>query len=187
MSRRVLQLSEIGWLLFALGCSTSAAPLGPPPGSGANVGGTTSSNSSAGGAPSVTGGAGSLGGALATGGTTSVQTVASTGGSTSVAVATGGSTGTATGATVVMALSQVSADTLQAQLTVSLPAGAASIPMSTLELTLCGQGNTAKATVAAMQIYDGRLTCPQMANPDCPQGQSNSFQSQVTISVTGTP
>lgn len=121
----------------------------------------------------------------ATGGTTSVQTSAATGGSTDV-VATGGSTGTATGATVVMKLSNLSADTLQGQLTVSLPAGAAAIPMSTLKLKLCGAGAGGLAQAAAMQIYDGRLTCPQVTNPDCPQGQSNSFQTQVKVTVTGT-
>jgi hypothetical protein len=62
--------------------------------------------------------------------------------------------------------------------------------MSTLKLTLCGAGSTAIAQASAIQIYDGRLTCPQYQNgnptPDCPGGQSNSFQSAVVITVSGT-
>jgi len=185
MSRRLLQLSEIGFLLVATGCSTSAGTLTPPNIGGDATGGTTADNPATGGAPSATGGVGSLGGGLATGGT--VQTSPATGGETGGVVPTGGSTGTTPAAAVVMTLTNLSADTLQGTLELSLPTGATAIPMSTLKLNLCGAGAGGKIQTTALQIYDGRLTCPQVTNPDCPQGQSNSFQSLVKITVSGTP
>ena len=188
MSRLLLRLSELGLLLSAFGCSTSAGALGTPPGLGGNAGGTTSTDSSTpttGGEPSATGGVGSLGGGLATGGT--VQTSPATGGATGVVVPTGGSTATTPAAAVVMTLTNLSADTLQGNLEITLPTGAAAVPMSTLKLKLCGAGAGALIQPVALQIYDGRLTCPQVVNTDCPQGQSNSFQSLVKITASGTP
>jgi hypothetical protein len=102
--------------------------------------------------------------------------------------ATGGALSTAAAVTVNMVLTNLSSGTLQGNLEVTLPSGAAPILMSTLKLTLCGAGSGGAVQAAAMQIYDGRLTCPQAPNPtpDCSTGSSNTFQSTVKIGVSGT-
>ena len=184
MSRRLSQLSELGWLFVIVACSATPAGSGPPPGSSEGgstdqSGGTTSINSSAGGAPTSTGGSPSItdGGAPATGGAQP-----GVGGSVG---ATGGSPSTTPAVRVTMAMSDISADGLQGVLTVTLPSGAASIPMSTLRLQLCGHGGSGLVQGSSLHIYDGRLTCPQVQSTECPQGQSIGFQSQVKITVTG--
>lgn len=190
MSRRLAQLTEIIWLIAAIGCTTAENNLGAPPGSAggsssggggtagqsSSTNGGTAGNAATGGAHAGTGGAP----LISTGGT-----VTSLGGG----AATGGSTSSNAAVTVIMTLTSLSADTLQGVLGITLPAGAAPIPMLTLKLTLCGAGSGGLAQASAMQIYDGRLNCPQPPNPvppDCSGGSSNSFMSSVNVTVSGT-
>ena len=191
MSRRISLLRPLRSLVL-IACACSAAPpsSGPPgsAGGGSNggadsQGGSTSNTGvSAGGSATNTGGVANntVGGGAATGG----APVTGAGGAPA---ATGGTPSSTPAVTVVMSLTNLSSDTLQGNLTVTLPAGAAPIAMSTLMLTLCGAGGGGTAQASAMQIYDGRLTCPQTqsTNSVCPIGQSNSFQSQVKVTVTG--
>jgi hypothetical protein len=185
MSRRLLQLSEIGFLLIATGCSTSAGALTPPDLGGDSTGGTTSSDSSTGGVPSVTGGAGSLGGGLATGGT--VQTSPATGGATGVVVPTGGSTGTSSGTQVVMALPGTFATDISGTLSITLPAGATPVPVSSLKLTLCGAGAGGIVTPASLKIDYASVNCPQGTTVgNCQGGSNNTITSSIAITATGT-
>jgi len=189
VSRLSIQIVELSYVFFALGCTTSAEPLGAPPGNGVETGGaaqggtSSASTSTAGGTPSTGGGA-SLGGGVATGGTPSV-TVA-TGGAGTV-VATGGSTGTATGAVITMSLPNLSTDGMQGTLNVTLPAGASPLVMSSVQLKLCGAGAGGLVTTPAMAIDNAQLMCPQTIDVNCPQGSTINLNPALPkISTSGT-
>ena len=185
MSRRSSLLIQLGSLYVAFACS--AAPLSsPPPGSagdsssGGSDGQGGSSGNTSGGGSQATGGVvnNTDGGAPTTGGLPGL------GGSPP---ATGGtpSTSTTPAVTVNMSLSNLSADTLQGNLTITLPNGAAPIQMSTFKLTLCGAGGGGTAQASAMQIYNLQLRCPQTATTGCPIGQTINLQATVTVSGAG--
>jgi len=183
VSRRFLRLSEMGSLLIALGCSTSPGGLGALP-SSEDTGGSTSTDTSTGGAIANTGGAASLGGAIATGGTTT-QSGSATGGTSSVVEPTGGSTSSSSGATIALSMGKPSGDSQNATLVLTVPSGAAAIAANTLGLKLCGAGSGSVVTPTAFQIYDERITCPQTTADNCPIGSSTSFKSTVTVTGTG--
>ena len=189
MSRRLAQLTEIIWLIAAIGCTTAGNNLSPPPGSasGSSDGGSgaagqsgstnggTAGNAATGGAHVGTGGAPSI----STGGTvTSLGGGAATGGATST---------TLSGAiSLALALGNNGTDATQGTVTASLPTGAAGILVPSITLTFCGSaGGGPVLSATDMHIDYAAVQCPQVQVDNCPLGQRPTITTQTDVTVTG--
>ncbi len=191
MSQRLVQLTEIIWLITVVGCTSAENNLGGPPGSvggsisgGGSTAGQSASQTGGGGAGSTTGGTNS-----GTGGT-KAPTTGGTSSALGGGAATGGVASTMPVGALVMTWNPGATSNVASEVDVTLPTGAANVLASTITLTFCGQANVPMILTTDITFNQAALICPSTPTPDdCKYGQYYGFTDAatgMTVSVTGT-